>query len=120
MTYTPIGNATLFINIPINNPGIIPDHPTLYSSGSYPKECGQILFISTLEDGSPDPNAFPQYMQMNTGCKKEYIGGMIVEVQPIWEPPTSYNIPEPSTLSMVGMVVLVCLLMYAALRSRQK
>lgn len=101
----------------LHAPGLVLDLPELWTYrpiGSPAPDfgvCGQVGFISTLEDGSPDPNANPAFLQINSGCPSP-IGEALVDNAAFYseEPEQATAVPEPSTFSMIGTVAAVLLM----------
>lgn len=106
-------SATLFSDREIYDPGLIPNLPALYTFGNpHPDfgRCGQIGFVSTLEDGSPDPKAIPGFIQINTPCRPEPAFGLdLNEHHDEWREPGEHPtaVPEPATWGFVLFAVAV-------------
>lgn len=106
-------SATLFSDREIYDPGLIPNLPALYTFGNpHPDfgRCGQIGFVSTLEDGSPDPKAIPGFIQINTPCRPEPAFGLdLDEHHDQWREPGEHPtaVPEPATWGFVLFAVAV-------------
>lgn len=66
-------------------------------------KCGQIAFVPTFQDGAPDPNAPPYYLQINSGCPKVTFGlqsGELVTDEP-------HHTPELNTFDLVGWALIL-------------
>lgn len=101
----------------LHAPGVVLNLPELWTYrpiGSPDPDfgtCGQVGFISTLEDGSPDPNANPAFLQINSGCPSP-IGEALVDNAEFYteEPEQPTGVPEPSTGTLIGSVAAGLLL----------
>lgn len=96
----------LFGDREIYDPGLIPNLPALYTFGNpHPDfgRCGQIGFISTLEDGSPDPKAIPGFIQISSPCRPEHGFGLELNEHHEWREPGEHPtaVPEPATWAFV-------------------
>lgn len=114
--YAPVNFSLFPPGSVISEPGMLLDHPSLYTfahagapNPDY-SHCGQRGFIPTFEDGRPDPNGVPGFMQINTPCSQPTFESLHDEhhEHEHHEPPTTH-MPEPSTLALAGFGALAIL-----------
>lgn len=112
----------------LHAPGVVPNLPHLWTYrpiGTPAPDfdtCGQIGFIGTLEDGTPDPDANPAFLQINSSCPKSLGEALLLggDYNPADVDQRGDNnpVPEPGTGLMAAAALIVIGVLFFATRSK--